>query len=149
MGKSEYEAEQEHIEEQEIFSKVATHLLTQKRKSTDAGGTCKYRGPNDLKCAIGCLIGDNEYHPMMEGRNAFGLFAMPMTDEKGIIFLLGSHMSEYRDVKFDITKLSHRLHPYMDTLDALQRIHDTVLEKDWLQALSAYAEANRLVMPVL
>lgn len=51
---------------QQIFDKVATHLLTQKTKSMD-GFQCRYRGPNDAKCAIGCLIPDEVYKCSMEG----------------------------------------------------------------------------------
>lgn len=51
---------------QEVLDKVANHLLTQMEVSADEFG-CKYRGPNGLKCAIGCLIPDEKYIPAMEG----------------------------------------------------------------------------------
>ena len=52
---------------QEIFDKVAVHLLTQPRSLTGNGGGCMYRGDNGTKCAVGCLIPDNEYDPSIEG----------------------------------------------------------------------------------
>ena len=46
--------------EQEVFDQVAEHLLTQMRVSENDRG-CAYRSPDGLKCAAGCLIGDDEY----------------------------------------------------------------------------------------
>lgn len=54
---------------QEVFDQVAEHLLTQNRKSFDMKypDMCAYRGQDDLKCAAGCLIADDEYNKEMEG----------------------------------------------------------------------------------
>lgn len=47
---------------QKVFDQVATHLLTQKKKSmAGINDTCAYRGQENLKCAAGCLISDAEY----------------------------------------------------------------------------------------
>lgn len=56
---------------QEAFDKVVAHLKTQKKRSTEslslkAGDKCLYRGPNGLKCAIGCLIPDELYDNNMD-----------------------------------------------------------------------------------
>jgi hypothetical protein len=56
---------------QEIFDQVATHLLTQNCKSLTyskwkKAHLPKYRGDNNTKCAIGCIISDDEYDPVME-----------------------------------------------------------------------------------
>jgi hypothetical protein len=52
---------------QEIFDTVALHLIKQGKQSIDAAkGMCLYRGPNGLKCAVGCLIPDEVYDPSME-----------------------------------------------------------------------------------
>ena len=48
-------------DEQEVFDRVARHLLTQRRKSMierSAGPVCAFRGVDGTKCAIGCLIPD-------------------------------------------------------------------------------------------
>jgi hypothetical protein len=64
---------------QEIFDKVAVHLLTQNLKSTEtvyypeeeSKPLCRYRGHvnggKPLKCAVGVLIPDDVYSPKMEG----------------------------------------------------------------------------------
>lgn len=54
---------------QELFDKVAKHLLTQKAKSFDSQRErCMYRGPGGLCCAIGCLIPNEKYEPWLEGK---------------------------------------------------------------------------------
>ena len=62
--------------EQEVFEQVAKHLLTQNKKSFEFD-TCRYRGPNGLKCAAGCLISDEEYIVGFEGTTWAGLFNLP------------------------------------------------------------------------
>lgn len=51
---------------QKIFDKVVTHLLTQGRRSVSWNGNCQYRGPEGRKCAIGCLIPDQYYHKSLD-----------------------------------------------------------------------------------
>ena len=64
------------MEKQEIFEKVAKHLLTQGKKSVYAHGDgdtlCSYKSPDGLQCAIGILIKDEFYFPGMEGQRATG-----------------------------------------------------------------------------
>lgn len=55
--------------DQEVFTMVATHLLAQNEKAMSANNSfCMYRSPKGLKCALGCLIPDNEYAPELEGK---------------------------------------------------------------------------------
>ncbi len=49
---------------QQTFDRVITHLVTQGQRAYDTG--CKYRTSSGLKCAVGCLIPDEMYHPEME-----------------------------------------------------------------------------------
>lgn len=56
---------------QEIFNTVATHLLTQNARSMGTapqmeGRGCLYRGENGRMCAVGCLIKDEFYDPILE-----------------------------------------------------------------------------------
>jgi hypothetical protein len=56
---------------QEIFEKVAKHLLTQnaKAKGEPSGafaGCLYYDSTTGRKCAIGCLIPQDQYDPIME-----------------------------------------------------------------------------------
>jgi len=87
------------MSKQEIFDKVAKHLLTQGRKAThtqpDANSVCMYRTPDGLKCAAGCLIPDEIYHPQMEGKRFGGLIreeaavaALFKPEDLGLIFQL-------------------------------------------------------------
>jgi len=49
--------------EQEVFDKVATHLLTQMERAVigkKGVSACQYRA-GELSCAAGCLIPDEEY----------------------------------------------------------------------------------------
>lgn len=75
------------MESQEIFDTVVSHLRTQKQQaygiiSTSGRGQCFYRLEKDsalLKCAIGCLIKDEEYSPKMEGHSVTKLVGSPKT----------------------------------------------------------------------
>lgn len=92
---------------QEIFDTVATHLLTQRRKSmtlVNGEPLCLYRDPIGLKCAVGCLITDEEYYPEMEGQIISAVF--------------NSHKLQ-------------RFKPFHDLLFNLQRIHDSYEVTDW------------------
>jgi len=61
----------------EIFDHVVQHLRSQGRRSmaynvsekTEGSiyPTCAYRGDLNNMCAVGCLIADDEYSPIMEG----------------------------------------------------------------------------------
>jgi len=64
----------ERLNKQEVFDKVASHLLTQNARSvgieydegvageTTAYTKCMYRGKNNMMCAAGCLIPDDVYN---------------------------------------------------------------------------------------
>ena len=57
------------MNQQEIFDKVATHLIAQGKQSLMFMGAeaCAYRGADGTMCAAGCLIPDGEYDPVFEG----------------------------------------------------------------------------------
>lgn len=87
----------------EIIDFVANKLCLQAEQSYDGfgcsaeGGSCKYRGPNGLKCAIGWLIRDVDYKLEMENKGLIALlrkypildYILPedMDAEKGINLL--------------------------------------------------------------
>lgn len=59
----------------EIFNTVVTHLYTQKKQAYDnRNNTCAYRTPEGLKCAIGCLIPDDDYDYRMDGIDSQGFY---------------------------------------------------------------------------
>lgn len=74
---------------QQIFEQCANHLLKQNKKcATNGDGFCKYR-LNDLKCAAGCFISDDEYREHFEGKSftesVFQKYYPLIQDEKYII----------------------------------------------------------------
>lgn len=105
------------ISKQEIFNEVSTHLLAQNKQSRIGSSNdmaCVYRGPNNLKCAIGCLISDQDYSPSME--------------RKGIGQLIKdfSCMEKYE--------------PIAAFLFDLQMIHDRYEPEYWLNMLNEFAD---------
>ncbi len=61
----------------EVFQRVITHLETQRKKAL-RNGQCVYRTDEGLKCAIGCLIPDDEYNPEIEGSSLCGMMRNKM-----------------------------------------------------------------------
>lgn len=83
---------------QEIFDTVVAHLRKQGRRAANLEGGCMYRAPNGDKCAVGCLIKDDEYIPCMEKNGVLRLVL------KGL--------------------LPNRLKPHLELLADLQNTHD-------------------------
>ena len=74
-----------YLTNQEIFNKVSKHLIAQGKQCVSANGDCVYRGPKNLKCAIGCLIPDEFYEAFMENKSIhilFGKFPVNMKESK-------------------------------------------------------------------
>ncbi|RWB08803.1 MAG: hypothetical protein EOQ39_18680 [Mesorhizobium sp.] len=102
---------------QEIFDKVATHLLTQNAKSQDLlGGTCLYRGSKGLTCAVGCLISDEAYAKGMEG-SAF------------------TNLMEVWSMRLPVWFPANQ-----QLLAALQRCHDSLDVDHWRSRLAEIAD---------
>ncbi len=57
--------------DQEAFETMVRHLRRQGQRSENANGTCLYRGPDGLRCAVGCLIPDDQYKRSLEGKDAW------------------------------------------------------------------------------
>lgn len=72
--------------DQEVFDTVARHLLTQGKQSiardVSGGFMCLYRGPDGCKCAVGALIGDDEYRADMEEHSALELHRLGLLPER-------------------------------------------------------------------
>jgi len=94
---------------QEIFDKVATHLLTQNKKALE-GSFCSYLTTDGLKCAVGCIIPDG--HPAQFSSG--GLYTITKA---------------YTDL-FALWKMTYGSREY-ELLSRLQIIHDSYLPKDW------------------
>jgi hypothetical protein len=107
---------------QEVFNQVAEHLLTQNKQSEgehNNGLTCMYRSPDGLKCAAGCLIGDDEYSREWERRSW------------GFVSRVGG-----------VTK-------HIDLISSLQSIHDSYEPSQWLAHLKELANSKELSTKVL
>jgi hypothetical protein len=100
---------------QEVFDQVANHLLTQNKESIK-DLQCQYHY-NELKCAAGCLIAEDEYDPKMDLRNHSWI---------GLIN------------KFGITDKHHQL------ITRLQFIHDKYSPNNWKTELIELAEKKGL-----
>jgi len=64
-------------DKQRLFDHVVRHLFKQHAKAVstiDGKVSCRYRAANGLKCAIGCVIADDQYYPAMENMNVRELF---------------------------------------------------------------------------
>jgi hypothetical protein len=55
---------------QQVFNRVAAHLLKQGRAAINNDGLCRYRALDGEQCAFGCIIPDELYDPIIEGRPA-------------------------------------------------------------------------------
>lgn len=104
--------------EQGVFDQVAKHLLTQNAKALAWSGGCQYRLElNDgtiLKCAVGCLIADNEYESKIEDS------------------IYGSYpFREFFGFKNEA--------PHVELLRRLQNLHDKHPVKYWKEGLEQIA----------
>lgn len=108
---------------QELFDTVAGHLLRQAKRSKNSR-LCLYRGPNGLKCAVGCLLTDAVYSVFLEGTNARDIAEQ-------------LNISVGRDLADDELTL----------LTALQEIHDGIEIYRWPVELRAVATRDSLAYP--
>lgn len=104
---------------QEIFDKVAAHLLQQGKRSmllTDEyEPVCAYRGEGGRMCAVGCLIKDENYTKELEGHGIGSIQVLEALEASGVVF-------------------SHEL-----LLRELQIMHDTYRTTSWLECLRRIA----------
>lgn len=112
---------------QQVFNQVATHMLTQNQHSMLKCGGCAYRSSAGFKCAVGCLIADNEYRDDMEGTNVSGLLAQ-----------CGAFPQA----------LTHPL-PHVGLLSKLQMIHDRQPVGEWRMLLRTLATCHGFDTTVL
>ena len=114
---------EEVISDQVAFNTVVTHMLKQDEPAMDdEGDSCVYWNKDTgLKCAIGCLIREEDYTPEMEEKGVEGLIQFDLLP----------------DYLLDIdTKL----------LGSLQGVHDDC-HGSWLEELTNLAIKYNLSMP--
>lgn len=112
---------------QEIYDKVRAHLLKQRVKAENNNG-CLYRGPNHTKCAVGCLIADEDYSPDMEGPTLGTINSNDPSAKKVWIALRNQEISSRS----------------YDLLRNLQSIHDGTEPEYWERDLNVVAKHFRL-----
>jgi len=99
---------------QEIFDKVAAHLMAQGERCKNERGICMYRGPGGKSCAVGVLLDD-------ETASAWDESGKPL---KTLAMAPGAPEWAYKN---------HTL------LRDLQWLHDGVEPSRWRDALSRVA----------
>lgn len=126
---------------QQIFDKVAKHLLAQGRRSTAPDGhSCQYRGQEGRSCAVGCLIPDDIYDKRIEAiavsvlsgdiKNTDGSFVTYTKADQA--YLAGVLLAS--GLKPENAKL----------LGCLQQVHDCADPASWKAELKQVARRFRL-----
>lgn len=114
------------MEAQEIFDTVVAHLRTQKVQALRAdGGGCAYRGEGGTKCAIGCLVTDEEYDP---------------TWDKGAGICASKLVELSKSFRERVIVDNEKPKEILSLLDRLQSIHDGGPVEDWERHLAMTAE---------
>ena len=108
---------------QEVFDYVSHHLLTQNQQSITAS-KCAYRGDDGLKCAVGCIIADDEYNPIFDDSR-----------ESAITRLV-------KDGKIKVDK-------HLELLQKLQGVHDTCPTIMWKDQLKSLAKSQELTTDII
>lgn len=119
---------------QEIFDKVATHLLTQRERAFGIDGECCYRGVGGTKCAIGALIPDELYDKKLEGCSVLMDKVRQVLEGAGVLPKNSGHIYSDGNVLL---------------LNKLQRIHDCTTEANWPHELDYVASELGLSAAVL
>jgi hypothetical protein len=117
------------LTKREIFERVRDHLLRQMKHSrlpddSNGRGACAYRGEEGRSCAVGCLIPDGLYDPVVERRKVYFVWdGTRPGDVKLREALTGAGIDVLdRDV--------HQL------LDRLQGVHDEWDPEHWVDRLA-------------
>lgn len=114
------------MNKQEVFDKIATHLLTQNSAAYDWG--CKYRTNDGRKCAIGCLIPDHLYDSNIEG--------LSLSGNNRLISILENVLGQLDDI-------DHKI------LRDLQDLHDSIHIEKWKFNLKIIAKRYNLMYNIL
>ncbi len=134
------------MNKQDVFDRVARHLLTQNRKSWlstgQTGKVCAYHGDEGVRCAAGIFIDDEHYSPEMEG------VAVPR-------FLSGNDPTIAPKAHLKTPLIQEALlaagieDDHLLVLRQLQAVHDQVPVESWRTGLAAVAKDFALSDAVL
>jgi hypothetical protein len=112
-------------QQQKMFDMVVRHLLGQRAKAVDELGQCRYRAPDGRRCAIGSLVTDAVYSPLMEGRGAGHQIVVGVLEAAGYVVLGPTGVGE-------------------GFLRDLQHIHDNESVERWASSLRNFADLYHL-----
>lgn len=121
---------------QKIFNTVVPQLLKQNEKSM-AGGMCRYRGPNGLKCAVGFLIKDQFYHKVLENQACDDKDVMKALHKSGVF--------DHKKVDLSEDNLVYE----ENFLSCLQGIHDVNNPQNWPYCFKKLATRHELDYSVI
>lgn len=107
------------VNEQQIFNQVVAHLRKQGVQSINGKGVCAYRGAGGKMCAAGCLIGDDEYTPLMDDNG------------NGLDWEVGVNRGIFPE-------------EHAELIADLQSVHDS-LEINWERGFKRIAEEHNLI----
>jgi hypothetical protein len=110
------------LTKKEVYDLVVEHLLTQKERcvSDYDESECLYRNESGLKCAVGALIPDNIYRPIIEHGDLRSSNDGP--DEN--------------DAALQMTLICQGVtEKHFPMLNALQDLHDKHMPEDWIEEL--------------
>ncbi len=123
---------------QEVFNKVATHLLKQNSRCTDGQETvceykdgkvpCRYKNAKGENCAIGVLIKDSVYSTELEDKGCLNRVVVKALEDSGL-----TSLSTDTSLKF--------------LLADLQSLHDKQPVFIWKTQLNTLAYQYGLTMP--
>lgn len=98
---------------QTVFEKIVTHLRKQGKKAQVMGRIglpyCRYRTPEGLSCAVGCLIPDDKYSESFERKT--------VQDSKPIQKIIAEEYGENKQL--------------LDLLTYMQSVHDQMPLNQW------------------
>ena len=112
------------------FDEMADHMLQQNKRSVTTGGSCKYLGPNGLKCGVGGIIPDHLYDESMEEKVVADIFR----NFDG----LWSHWSNRYGL------VGGRISEFIRLCNHIQAVHDDYDPDDWPARLKKVAEQFNL-----
>lgn len=141
---------------QEIFDKVATHLLTQGVPARTETLGCRYRTPRGgLKCAIGALIPDEMYDERLESQAVSDAYIPDDGDYEQALFDGTYCQSAHLGVILKTIGIDLEDKRTCNLLDELQCLHDDdEIEpgnhrKVWREKLAGIANRFKLDPAVL
>ena len=100
----------EHVAKgrQHLFDTMVNHLRKQQAQSHLGMAGCAYRGNDGLKCAVGCLISDDEYLPEMEGSSLSQLELAEQINDSETTELLEAFQMAHDQVRIDYWELEFK-----------------------------------------